>query len=135
MRQFTLEEMCAWWESEGTLALLPAGCSPSRGCKKAQFAITQRTPIEFHKALREALVSYCGVERRACFVYDDRITLRNPIEIKKIVDTLEPFVRTPKRKAQIKAFQTFYEARKYLFRGYAPKPKLRKGLAGRQVGP
>jgi hypothetical protein len=101
MRQFTLEELCAWWESEGTLALLPKGCIPERTCKEAQFAITQRTPVEFHKAIRDALVLHCRVEMGACLVYDDRVTLRNPIEIKKIADALEPLVRTPKRKAQI----------------------------------
>ena len=135
MRKFTLEELCAWWESEGTLALLPGGCVPAETCKKAQFAITQRTPVAFHRAVREALVLYCGVERDACFVYDDRLTLRNPIEIKKVIDALEPLVRTPKRRAQIRAFREFYAARKHLFRSYAPKPRLRKDSAGRHVGP
>ncbi len=51
MRQFTLEELCSWWESEGTLALLPKGCIPGRTCNKAQFAVTQRKPIEFHMAI------------------------------------------------------------------------------------
>jgi len=30
MGPFTLEELCAWWESEGTLALLPKGCNPKK---------------------------------------------------------------------------------------------------------
>jgi len=135
MMKFTLEELCAWWEGEGTLALLPRGCIPGKTCKKAQFAITQRTPVEFHKAVREALVLHCGVEGEACFVYEDRVTLRNPIEIRKIVDALEPLVKTPKRRAQIRSFQEFYAARRHLFHRYAPKPRLRKELAGRHVGP
>lgn len=126
MRQFTLDELCAWRESEGTLALLPKGCISGKTCKKAQFAITQRTPIEFHEEVREALVHHCGVERRGCFVYDDRVTLRNPIEIKKIIDIIEPLVRTPRRKAQIRAFQAFYAARRQLLRPFTPKPRLRK---------
>jgi hypothetical protein len=126
MRPFTLKELCAWWESEGTLALLPKGCNPKKTCNKAHFAITQRAPIEFHKGIRDALVQHCKVEARACFVYEDRVIMRNPTEIKKVMDTLKPLVRIPKRKAQIMAFETFYAAREHLFRSYTPKPTLRK---------
>ena len=125
-RPFAPNELCAWWEGEGTLALLPKGCIPEIDCKKAQFGITQRTPKGFHEAIRRALVDLCNVDPRACFVYEDRTTLRNPIEIKKILDVLGPLVRTPKRRAQIAAFRSFYKARKHLFRPYIPKPKLRK---------
>jgi hypothetical protein len=125
-RSFTLEELSAWWESEGTLALLPKGCIPEETCQKAHFAITQLAPRAFHNGLRDALVRYCEIDGRACFVYTDRVIMRNPIEIRKVIDTLKPFVRLPKRKAQIKAFERFYKARKHLFRAYVPKPKLRK---------
>jgi hypothetical protein len=129
-RPFSPEELCAWWEGEGTLALLPKGRKPE-DCEKAQFAITQRTPIEFHERIKDALVILRKINPRACWVYDDRTTMRNPEEIKKVIDLPEPFVRTPKRKAQIAAFRAFYEARKHLFRPYTPKPRLRKGWAGR----
>ncbi|MDG6901266.1 MAG: hypothetical protein JRM80_04825 [Nitrososphaerota archaeon] len=110
--------------------MLPGGCIPQKTCKKAQFAMTQRTPIEFHNAIGEALVLHCGVSKLACLVYDDRVTLRDPIEINKIINALEPLVRTPRRRAQIQAFQKFYAARMHLFRPHAPKPRLRKDLAG-----
>ena len=97
-----------------------------KNCNKAHFAITQRAPIEFHKGIRDALVQHCKVERRACFVYEDRVIMRKPKEIKKVMDTLRPLVRIPRRKAQIMAFETFYAAREHLFRSYTPKPTLRK---------
>ncbi|MCP8307867.1 MAG: hypothetical protein H3Z52_01125 [archaeon] len=53
--------------------------------------------------------------------------LGNPIEIKEIIDrVLKSDVRLEKRRKQIEAFDKFYEARKHLFRPYAPKPKLRR---------
>lgn len=113
---------------------MPKGFKPE-DCKKAQFGITQRDTIVFHQEVRGGLVDLCGVEPRACFVYEDRIILRNPIEIKKIIDAIEPYVRTRKRKAQIAAFRAFYAARKHLFRPYTPKPRLRKRWPGQPVGP
>jgi hypothetical protein len=71
-------------------------------------------------------VQHCKAERRACFVYEDRIIMRNPREIKKVMDTLRPLVRIPRRKAQIMASETFYAAREHLYRSYIPKPTLRK---------
>jgi len=113
---------------------LPKGFKPE-DAKKAQFGITQRDTIGFHAGLRGALVDLCGVDSRACFVYEDRTTLRNPTEIRKILDAIEPYVRTRKRKAQITAFRAFYEARKHFFRPYTPKPRLRKRWPGQAVGP
>ena len=135
MRPFTLEEVNSWWEGEGTLALLPKGCHPATDCKKAQFAITQLTVMEFHEEMRDALVRLCDIAKEACFVCPDRTTLRNPIGIKKILDILEPLVRTPKKIAQIQAFRELFEARKALFRPYGQKPRLRKHTQGRIMGP
>jgi len=92
-RPFSLEELVAWWESEGTLALLPKGCTPDRTCLKAQFAITQIAPIMFHKGIHDALVRHCGIDERACFVYKDRVIMRNPREIRKVIETFKPLVR------------------------------------------
>ena len=125
-KPFTLEELNAWWESESTLALLPKGCIPEKTCKKAHFAITQRAPREFYNGICEALIQYGKIDRRACFIYRDRIIMRNPIEIKKIISTLKPLVRLLKRKAQIEAFERFYKAREHLFRPYIPKPALKR---------
>ncbi|KPV64665.1 MAG: hypothetical protein AOA65_0881 [Candidatus Bathyarchaeota archaeon BA1] len=66
IKPFILEELNAWWESEGTLALLPKGCIPEKTCKKAHFAITQRAPKEFHKGICEALIQYGKMDGRAC---------------------------------------------------------------------
>jgi len=125
-RPFSLEELTAWWESEGTLALLPKGCAPDKTCLKAQFAITQIAPMMFHKGIRDALVEHCGIDERACFVYKDRVIMRNPREIRKVIDTFKPLVRLPRRQAQIEAFTAFYKNRKDVLRPYIPKPTLRK---------
>ena len=125
-RPFSLEELTAWWESEGTLALLPKGCTPDKTCLKAQFAITQIAPMMFHKGIRDALVRHCGIDGRACFVYKDRVIMRNPREIRKVINMFKPLVRLPRRKAQIEAFAAFYKNRENVLRPYIPKPTLRK---------
>ena len=121
-----MKELAAWWESEGTLARLPKGCVPGQTCLKAHFAITQVAPMKFHKGIRDGLVRYCRIDERTCFIYKDRVIMRNPREIRKVIDTFKPLVRLPKRKAQIEAFVTFYESRENVLRPYIPKPTLRK---------
>ena len=66
---------------------------------------------------------------------EDRTTLRNSIEIKKLLDAIESYVRTRKRITQIGAFRAFCEVRKRILRPYTPKPRLRKHWLGQAVGP
>ena len=66
---------------------MPKGYKPEDS-KKAQFGITQRDTIGFHEEVRGALVDLWGVDPGTCFVHEGRTILRNPIEIKKILDAI-----------------------------------------------